>query len=377
MKEILGGRLGSLQAAERLRVRPSVPLGAIDFCSNDYLDLGSHAVEEEACGEDQTGSAVVTHSGARGSRLVVGDHHSHGAVESALSAFLGYEATLLFASGYAANLGAVSSLAMDGDLVVSDALNHASIIDGCQLSKAEILVVPHLGYQAARAKLLEHARTNPESARWIVCESYFSMDADTPDFHALRALCDETDAFSIVDDAHALGVFGEGRGMCSAHGFRPDVLVGTFGKALGNAGAFVSGSEEVIAWLWNRARSFVFSTGISPLVAASVLRALDWIPSEEASRRRQQLLSNAELFRSLVREKTSLRDAGVHAIGSGPIVPIVGFSDPVEAARVLQAAGYWVQAIRPPTVPSSRLRVTMRAGHTEAELRGFVNSLAP
>jgi 8-amino-7-oxononanoate synthase len=221
----------------------------LDLCSNDYLGYGAEAWPNPA----------VARSGAGASRLVSGSDPSHEEAEVTLASWLGAEAALLFSSGYAANTGVLAALARPGDIIVSDALNHASIIDGCRLSGASVRVVPHGDAAAVDAAL---AASTGAAHRWVVTEAYFSMDGDSPDLPSLRTICDRRDAALIVDEAHALGVFGpRGTGLCAAAGVRPDVLVGTASKALGLQGAFVVGPRRLRLWLWNRARSFVFSTG--------------------------------------------------------------------------------------------------------------------
>ncbi len=185
---------------------------------------------------------------------------------------MGLPSSLVFSSGYAANVGLMSSLPRPGDLVVSDALNHASIIDGIRLSKCRVAVVPHLDVGAVETAL----RDRGAGRAFVVTESYFSMDADSPDLGALRALCDRHGAALVVDEAHAVGVLGPGgAGLCAEQGVVPDALVGTFGKAFGAAGAFVAGCEALTRWLWNSARSFVISTGMSPVVAAAALDGVE------------------------------------------------------------------------------------------------------
>jgi 8-amino-7-oxononanoate synthase len=231
----------------RARPRPG-DRASLSFCSNDYLALANRSAPAEA-------------SGAGGSRLLSGDRTIHALLETAAADLVCQPTALAFTSGYAANVGALSTLAAPDDLIVSDALNHASIIDGARLSRARIAIVPHLDIGAIARALDERGA----GRAFVVTESYFSMDADSPDLRALRALCDERGAVLIVDEAHALGVLGpDGRGLCPEQGVRADVVVGTFGKAFGASGAFVAGCPALTVWLWNRARPFVFSTGISP-----------------------------------------------------------------------------------------------------------------
>lgn len=321
----------------------------MSFCSNDYLGLAAEPLTVEAL------------PGAGAARLIAGEQAEHLQLEGAVAQWLGVESALLFTSGYAANVGLLSSLARPGDLVVSDRHNHASIIDGIRLSKAEVAVVPHLDVEATAAALAKH----PSGRRWVVTEGYFSMDADTPDLRALRAVCDAHDAALLVDDAHALGVLGPGgKGCCAEQGVVPDALTGTFGKAFGAGGAFVAGSAPLIDWLWNRARSFVFSTGLSPLVAAAARRGVDRADKTPALRART--LAAAHSLRSC------LGDLGIAVNGYGHILPVIVGSPEaaVEASRKLGAEGIHVQAIRPPTVApgTSRLRITASARMNEIEL---------
>lgn len=348
-------QLGKLEADGLLRVRPEAlaDVGR-SFCSNDYLGLAGDL-------------AVPAPAGAGASRLIAGERPEHLALENALAAWLGTDAALLFSSGYAANVGVLSALAEPGDVILSDKLNHASIIDGCRLARSSVQILDHLSLAALEAAL----RQPREGRAWVVTESYFSMDADSPDAAALRRLCDRHGAALIVDEAHALGVFGPGgRGLCAAQSVVPDVLIGTLGKAFGAAGAFVAGSHALTRWLWNRARSFVFSTGVSPVVAAAALRSLRVIVEDED--RRERLHRNARALRA------GLARLGLPVRGYGPIVPLV-LGDPrvaIRAAAALRAEGVHVQAVRPPTVPAgtARLRITTTANHTPADVEGAVRA---
>jgi 8-amino-7-oxononanoate synthase len=290
--------------------------------------------------------------------LVAGERGEHQALEAATARLVRAESALAFSSGYAANVGTLAALASPGDTVVSDALNHASLIDGARLSRARVVVVPHLDLAAIRDALAaprDHGRV------WVVTESYFSMDADSPDLGALRAVCNDAGAALVVDEAHALGVLGpEGRGLCVAAGIEPDVLVGTFGKAFGASGAFVAGSNSLTRWLWNRARSFVFSTGMSPMVAVAAREGI--AAAAAAPSLRESVIARSRMFRE------GLSRIGLNVVGHGHVVPwIVG--DPTRATRLaeaLRAKGVHVQAIRPPSVPpeTARLRFTLTARHT-------------
>jgi 8-amino-7-oxononanoate synthase len=361
--------LADLERRGLLRERPAAidQIGKgprLHLCSNDYLGYRTTGRLFAA-----TREAAVRHAaGAGASRLVAGEHVAHGALERALADWLEYPNTLVFTSGYAANTGTIAALVESDDLVVSDQLNHASIIDGCRVSRARCEVVPHNSLEAIRAAL----RGGRARHRWVVTESYFSMDGDGPDLGALRAICDEYDAARVVDEAHAIGVLGPGgRGRLHAAGVHADVLIGTLGKALGTQGAFVAGSGELCAWLWNRARSFVFSTGLSPLLAAIGRAAVEEARRDDAGRTR--------LAEVGTRLRAGLAEFGVRvANGDGPILPVIlgAESEAVAWSRLLLEQGVLVQAIRPPTVAPglSRLRVTARPDLSDADVDAAVKA---
>ncbi len=362
--DYLKGELARLSGSDLLRTaQPALPPRTIVACSNDYLGLAREPLDATS---DEG-------SGAGASRLICGDHRAHRELEEGLAQWVGLEASLLFASGYAANVGAISALATRDDVVISDALNHASIIDGCRLSRAKVHVTPHRDHRAmATALALPESRA--ARRRFVVTETYFSMDGDSPDLRELRALCDERDAALIVDEAHALGIFGpSGGGLCREQGVVPDLLVGTLGKAVGMQGAFVAGPAVLREWLWNRARSFVFSTGPSPAMSAATLRRLSRVAAADSERARLHALSRG------VRD--ALADAGAVIVeGShGPIVPwLVGSaSAALSLSRRLLDRGLYVSAIRPPTVPegTARLRVTLHAALSAADRDRLVEIL--
>jgi 8-amino-7-oxononanoate synthase len=333
--------------------------GLVVLCSNDYLGYADLPVQGAG--------------GSGASRLVCGDRQAHRDAEGALAAWLGAEAALLFPSGYAANVGALSALAGPGDLIVSDRLNHASIIDGCRLSRAEVVITDHLDVGAVEAALRD---AGPRARRrWVVTESCFSMDGDSPDLRALRAACDRHDAALFVDEAHAVGVLGpRGAGLCAQSGVRADILVGTMGKALGLQGAFVCGSEALRLYLWNCARSFVFTTGVAPALAAAVPDRVARAMRDDLGRAAVASLAG-EIRRTvapLVGPASPVTTGAVGNTGS-PIVPwVLGPPEVALAvARDLETRGVLVHAIRPPTVPEggSRLRITARAGLAERDVR--------
>jgi 8-amino-7-oxononanoate synthase len=342
----LAGALADLRKTDLLRTRME-PVSGLSLASNDYLGLAG------------TG-------GAGASRLIAGERPAHGHLEHLLSRWLDVPQTLLFSSGYAANVGALSALVQPGDCVVSDVLNHASIIDGTRLARAKVIITPHLDARAVAAALEDQRGA---TRRWVVTETYFSMDADSPDLRVLRSVCDEHQAGLIVDEAHALGVFGpDGRGLCADAGIEPDVLVGTLGKAFGASGAFVAGCRDLIEWLWNRARSHVFSTGMSPTVAATAAANLSASIADPSLRARAIDLGE--------RLRHGLRALGADVRGHGPIVPwVVGDeARALAVAEELRRQHIHVVAIRPPTVPrgTCRIRFGVTARHTEDDVDGVI-----
>ena len=358
MLEYLEGELAKLEEQGlRRHPRSPRPAAAGSFCSNDYLGLAGRAWPVGAA------------SGAGASRLVDGERAEHEALERAFADLVGVEDALAFTSGYAANVGVLSALAQPGDLVVSDALNHASLIDGMRLSRARVEVVAHNDLAATRAAL----STRAEQRAWVVVESYYSMDADGPDLRQLRALCTELGAALVVDEAHALGVLGpEGRGRCAEAGVLPDVLIGTLGKSFGSQGAVVGGPRVLREWLWNRARSFVFSTGLAPAAAEAGRRAIE--ESLRSPTLRERALANADELR---RELAEL--PGTNLLGFGHVIPlVVGSAERALAfSKHLAEAGIIVPAIRPPTVPpnTARLRLTATSPQSPAAITRAVEAL--
>lgn len=353
--------LRQLDAQGLLRRPQAIAEGALVLCSNDYLGYAASPLR----------GAEGIAGGAGASRLISGDHPALARAESVIADWVGTETSLLFSSGYAANVGCISALAGPDDVIVSDRLNHASIIDGCRLSRARIEVVPHLDLDAAASTLARHRSAR---RRWLITESYFSMDGDSPDLRALRRICDEARAGLIVDEAHALGVFGpQGSGLCAAAGVRPDVLIGTLGKAVGLSGAFIAGSTTCRRLLWNRARSFVFSTGLSPSLASAVEDRIAVVQADERSRSR--LRAVVVVFREALAE----RGAPIAPESHGPIVPwmIGDAAAAVARSESLRKQGVVVIAIRPPTVPpgSARLRITLHARLTDDDCRRSVEAL--
>jgi 8-amino-7-oxononanoate synthase len=336
--------------------------------SNNYLGLATHPEVVAAAR-----AALARYGcGTGASRLIAGHSELHAEVEAKLAAFKGAEAAVLFPSGYQANVGTITALVGPGDHVYSDALNHASIIDGCRLSRATVHVYPH-GDVAALETLL--ARTPSGGRRLVVSDSVFSMDGDRAPLAELVALADHYHTVLMVDEAHATGVLGErGSGLVEAAGLRGRVPVqmGTLGKALGGAGAYVAGSRALVDLLVNRARSFVFTTGLAPASTAAAGAALDVVAREPVRRRR--LAEHAAHLRS------GLAALGFAVGGDTHIVPVM-LGDNARAmamAAALRRRGVLAHPIRPPTVPpgTPRLRVTPMATHTRAQLDRALDAFA-
>jgi 8-amino-7-oxononanoate synthase len=340
----------------------------VNFGSNDYLALAS---DEHVVRSAREGANCGWGAGA--SPLVVGHSAAHDELEAALAEFEATAAALLFSTGYAANVGAITALAGRGDVVYSDELNHASIVDGCRLCRAEVRVYPHNDV-AALAEQLRDAKKFRR--RLIVTDGLFSMDGDLAPLADLAQLAEQHDAMLMVDEAHATGVFGpHGRGTCEAAGVeeRVDVRVGTLSKALGSVGGFVAGRRSLIDWLINKARPYVFSTALPPAAAAASRAALG-IVQREPQRRELLLQRAAELRTALAAQGWDVGPSQTQII---PL--IIG-----EAARTMQLAGelrergFLVPPIRPPSVPegASRLRLSLSYGHTPQQIAELTATLA-
>lgn len=329
-----------------------------DFASNDYLGLAADQRVARAA------SAVLQAegTGAGAARLISGNHPVHETLERELARFKQCDAALLFPSGYMVNIGVIPALVGAEDVIYSDALNHASLVDGCRLAKATLRVFPHGDIDALRV-LLEADRSHFRRAL-IVVEGIFSMDGDLFPLDALVPLAREFGAWTYVDDAHGSGVLGEsGRGTLEHFGVsgQVDVVVGTLGKALGTSGAFVAGSHSLIEYLTSRARSFIFTTGTPPALAAATLEALRLAQVE--SWRREAVRARARHLRM------RLRHGGreIQGIEDGHILPIL-VGDPNHTMQVvadMRRRGFLIGGVRPPTVApgTSRLRVSVSAVH--------------
>ena len=337
------------------------------FCSNDYLGLANHPRIVQAAVEAASRNGV----GQGASHLLSGHSVVHERLESALAQFVGMPRALHFTSGYQANIGAITALAGPEDAVFSDALNHASLIDGMRLSRAVVVRYPHADVAALSAALAASAAKN----RLVVTDAVFSMDGDLAPLPSLLDLCERHDALLLVDDAHGFGVLGpQGRGTPAHFGLRSPriVYVGTLGKAAGVSGAFVAGADEVVETVLQRARTYIYTTAAPAMLAAAVEASLELIREDEWRRERLRMLVDA-----LRRE---LRDTGVALAPSHtPIQPLVlgGNEEALRAAAELRERGILVPAIRPPTVPegTARLRISLSAAHSAQDVARLAAAL--
>ncbi len=361
--------LDDLNAASRLRGLK--PRAGIDFASNDYLGLaGSPALRQAVAEALERGVPV----GSGGSRLLRGNHPEHEALEAEAAALFESEAALYFSSGYAANAALLATLPQRGDLIVHDALVHASAHEGMKLGRAETVSVSHNDADAVETAIVDWRGAGGSGQVWIAVESLYSMDGDRAPLADLATIADRHDAVLLIDEAHATGVFGPGgRGLAAGLEGRQNVVtLRTCGKALGCEGALVCGDRTVIDFLVNRGRGFIFSTAPSPLMAAACRAALGLMQDDGLRARLDALIADAgALFANRL---------GVAATGS-QIVPVILGEDAraMSVAAALQAQGFDVRGIRPPTVPAgtARLRVslTLNVGMTEVE--ALVAALEP
>lgn len=333
----------------------------LNMSSNDYLGLAQHPAIIEVMRE-----ALLTEgAGSGASRLVTGNRPPYELLEAALADWQSFEAALVFANGYMANTGVIGALVSRGDVVFSDQMNHASIVDGIALSRAE-----HARY---RHNDMEHLRNllnkyRDKRRKLIVTDTVFSMDGDTAPLRELVALKREYGAMLMVDESHSGGIYGErGEGLCHELGLQNDVDVhmGTFSKSFGIYGAYICGSHALIRWLVNKARPLIYSTALPPSIVAGISKALVLVQDERW--RRERLCAASRKFRSL------LCDAGFKiGVGDSPIVPVIIGDNAMTLhfSHALEAAGIASVAIRPPTVPvgTARIRFSLSAAHTDKEL---------
>jgi 8-amino-7-oxononanoate synthase len=364
----LGDDLAQLAAQDRLRTL--VPRRGVDVSSNDYLALASSPRLARAVALAVERDVPV---GSGGSRLLRGNHEEHEALEAEAAAFFGSDAALFFSSGYTGNATLFATLPQRGDLIVHDALIHASAHEGMRLSRADAVSATHNDPEAFETAIAAWRRAGGTGRPWIAVESLYSMDGDRAPLDALAAVAERHDAMLLIDEAHATGVFGEqGRGLAAAlHGRDNVVTLHTCGKAMGCEGALVCGPRVVRDFLVNRGRGFVFSTAPSPLMASAVRESLR-ILADEPERR-------AGLWDLMGAAEKALDRCGVAPTGS-QILPLILGDDArtMRVAAAVQAAGFDVRGIRPPTVPqgTSRLRISLTLNLTVADVDALADAIA-
>lgn len=336
----------------------------LNLCSNNYLGMASHPVVKEAAVEGTREWGC----GSGASRLICGNFPFHRILERRLASFKGTEEAILYSSGYTANLGIISALAGNKDCVFSDELNHASIIDGCRLSQAKVIVFPHNNLEALEDKLRQASHGGQIRRKLVVVEGVFSMDGDLAPLPGLVNLAAKYECLLIVDEAHATGALGPGgRGTVALFGLEKEVpiVMGTLSKALGSLGGFVTGSRELVEFLINTSRSFIFTTALPAGVVTSALASLGLLEEDPSLPLRVQ--ENARYLRD------GLNRLGYNTLNSQTqIIPVVigDASLTLEVSRLLLDEGILAAAIRPPTVPEGtcRIRITVMATHTREDL---------
>ncbi|WP_166254165.1 8-amino-7-oxononanoate synthase [Marinobacter salicampi] len=338
------------------------------FCSNDYLGLANHPA---LVGAVRQGMVEVGVGGAA-SHLICGHHEAHHRLEAEIARFTRRSGALFFSTGYMANMGVISALAGKGDTIFSDELNHASIIDGCRLSRARVCTYPHGDMSA-----LERQLAVTGGHKLVVTDGVFSMDGDVAPLRQLADLCRAHDALLIVDDAHGFGFMGpDGRGSVASLGLTEEdvpVVIGTFGKAFGTSGAFATGPALLMDYLVQQARTYIYTTAMPPALALASCASLDLVQKEQWRR--------DHLERLILRFRSAMTRLGYELMPSEtPIQPILigDVRDTLKLSAALEARGLLVTAIRPPTVPegASRLRVTLSATHTDADLERLIDAFA-
>jgi len=368
----LKAALADLEQRHLRRTRRVVHEGLVNFCSNDYLGLAKHPVVVKAFQD----AAAKYGVGSGASHLVTGHGPEHEALEAALAAFTGREKALVFSTGYMANMGVIGALADQNAALVSDKLNHASLIDGCRLSGAKSQRYRHA--DAAHAFELLSALDAAIDTRLLISDGVFSMDGDLAPLPELARAARQTGAWLVVDDAHGLGVVGAtGRGACEHFGLNAGdvpVLVGTFGKAFGTFGAFVAGDADLIEFLIQKSRTYIYTTALPPALAAATRAALE--VSQRESWRREKVLAHVQKVRRALPQ--FFPETREPAPGTTILPVVMGESQrALAASKTLENKGLLVTAIRPPTVPAgtARLRITLSAAHEESQVDALINAL--
>lgn len=337
----------------------------VNFSSNDYLGLASHPyiINKVKKALDNYGY------GSSASRLLSGGSNLHKELEDKIAQFKGTEFALVFNSGYAANTGIIPSIADEDDVIFSDELNHASIIDGCRLSRAKTLIYRHKDLSH-----LEHIiRKEDAKNKIVITDTVFSMDGDIAPLSGIYDICEKNNAILYIDDAHGTGVLGNGRGSLSHFNIKPEpwiIQIGTFSKAFGSFGAFVAGSKDIVGWILNTARSFIFSTALPSCIIAASIAALELIERDS------ELIKRLWENRNKVVNYIKGLDFDIME-SETPIIPLKTgtVENTLRISRHLYEKGIFAPAIRPPTVTEPRIRITMTAAHTNEDIERFIEIL--
>lgn len=368
-RNFLENNLRNLKQSGLYRERIILPENIVDFSSNDYLGLKDNPVTKQKLCHNIENLSL----GSGASALISGFHPIQKELENFLADFKETESCLVVGSGYTANTGLLQAIATEEDIIFSDQLNHASIIDGIRLSKAKKFIYNHLDLNQLEDGL---KNSNPSGKRIVVTDSIFSMDGDIAPLPDLVYLCEKYDAVLVIDEAHATGVIGkDGKGSLSHFNLKPSeniIQMGTLSKAAGSYGAFICGTKLLTEYLVNRMRSVIFTTALSPVQNFISLENMKIL--KEDNSRRQKLFENLHLFLS------RCKDAGIHVNFSGTPILTVFTYDPEKTIFIrdkLLDRGFFVGAVRPPTVPEglSRLRITLTSKHTSHQIENFINAL--
>jgi 8-amino-7-oxononanoate synthase len=356
-------REGANQSATRIIIDG---IEYINFSSNDYLGLASSPILADAARK----ALDLFPFGAGASRLLSGGTAMHKGLENRIASFKGTESALLFNSGYHANISVIPAIASEGDTIFSDELNHASIIDGCRLSRARKLIYRHRDMDHLSALLLG----DNGNRKIVVTDTVFSMDGDIAPLDQIVSICSQTPgAILYIDDAHGTGVLGNGRGALAHFNIKPRpwiIQMGTLSKAVGSFGAFIAGSRDIAAWLINTARGLIYSTALPACVAAASAAAIDIIENDASLTKK--------LWRNQNRAVEGIKNAGFHIVGEeAPIIAVLvgGNNTTLAFAERLKQSGIFAPAIRPPTVKEPRIRLTVSAAHTDEDIDKLVRIL--
>ncbi|KCZ71829.1 8-amino-7-oxononanoate synthase [Candidatus Methanoperedens nitroreducens] len=353
-------RLNTIESAQTPRIIKD-GRELIHLSSNNYLGLTGHPEVKRAAAE----ALHKYGTGSGGSRLTGGNTDLYNSLEDRIARFKGTEAAIVFSTGYMANIGTIAAIMNKGDLILSDELNHASIIDGCRLSRAEIKIYPHMDVSCIENTL----QSSRHRRKLIVTDGVFSMDGDIAPLPEIFEIAEKYDAMVMVDDAHATGVMGrQCRGTADYYNVKVDINMGTLSKALASIGGYVAGSNELIEYLRNRARAFIYSTALPPSAVAAAKAAIDVIEDENPARK---------LWQNVARYRRGLTDMGFSITSKTQIIPLITGDSKrtLDAASDLERLGVYASGIRPPTVHEGRIRTSLMATHSEKDINEALDAI--